>query len=64
VDLPKRGSYNKVCILEAYVSHLLNYIKASNIKPLKLVVNAGNGAAGDVIDELEQRFLALSIPMS
>ncbi|MGB5445205.1 MAG: phosphomannomutase CpsG [Psychromonas sp.] len=63
VDLSKRGSYKKACTLAAYVSHLLSYIKPSNIKSLKLVVNSGNGAAGHVIDELEQRFLALSIPI-
>lgn len=30
---------------------------------MKLVVNAGNGAAGHVIDALEQRFTALKIPV-
>lgn len=37
----------------AYIEHLLGYIDASQIKPLKVVVNAGNGGAGAVIDGLE-----------
>lgn len=32
-------------------------------KPLKLAVNSGNGAAGHVIDEIERRFKALSVPV-
>lgn len=36
----------------AYVKHLLSYIDRSALRPLKIVVNAGNGGAGIVIDEL------------
>lgn len=36
-----------------YVEHLLSYVNVSNIKPLKIVCNAGNGGAGAVIDALE-----------
>ncbi len=59
----EKGSYSKVSILAAYVDHLLGYINAENIKPLKLVVNSGNGSAGHVVDTLEQQFKALSIPI-
>jgi phosphomannomutase len=61
-DKPK-GSYKKTSTLTAYVDHLMTYITPANIKPMKLVVNSGNGAAGHVIDELEQRFSALNIPV-
>ena len=38
----------------AYVDHLLGYCAdLSTLKPLKIVVNAGNGMAGPVIDLLE-----------
>ncbi|MCE4511736.1 phosphomannomutase, partial [Xanthomonas hortorum pv. vitians] len=30
----------------AYLEHLLSYVDRSTLKPLKLVVNAGNGGAG------------------
>ncbi len=36
----------------AYVDHLLSYIDVDLLKPLTIVVNAGNGAAGLVVDEL------------
>ena len=61
VDSAKRGTYTKVSILSDYVKHLLTYINAENIKPLKLVVNSGNGAAGHVVDELESQFEAHQI---
>jgi phosphomannomutase len=40
---------------QAYVEHLLGYIDLKQLKPLKIVVNAGNGSAGLVIDALEPR---------
>lgn len=52
----RRGTLSKKSILDAYVDHLLTYIKPHQLRPLKLVVNAGNGAAGHVIDVIEQRF--------
>ena len=36
----------------AYIAHLLSYIDRAALRPLKIVVNAGNGGAGMVIDEL------------
>lgn len=53
--ISRRGMVTRASILNDYVSHLLSYIRTSNIKPLKLVVNAGNGAAGHVIDAIERR---------
>lgn len=54
VDPSKRGSYRQESTLDAYVQHLLSYVDVSKLKPLKLVVNAGNGAAGHVIDAIEK----------
>lgn len=49
-----RGKSKKADIFEAYVQHMLGYVDAGNLRPLKLVVNAGNGCAGIAIDGLEQ----------
>jgi len=38
---------------EAYIEHLLSYVDVASLKPLKIVVDAGNGGAGRVIDLLE-----------
>jgi len=40
-------------IRDDYVRHLLSYVDTNKIKPLKVVVNAGNGGAGAIIDKLE-----------
>ena len=36
-----------------YIEHLLSYVKHSKLRPYKVVVNAGNGGAGLVVDQLE-----------
>lgn len=36
-----------------YIEHLLGYVDVSALKPLKVVVNAGNGGAGMVVDAIE-----------
>lgn len=47
------GKRTEVNFSERYKDHLLSYIDAANLKPLKIVVNAGNGGAGRVVDLLE-----------
>lgn len=59
----KQGLLSQLSILDDYVAHLLTYVTLNNIHPLKLVVNAGNGAAGHVIDALEVRFNQLRVPI-
>lgn len=48
-----RGQKRHVDNRKAYIRHLLTYIDLSALKPLKVVMNAGNGCAGPVIDMLE-----------
>jgi phosphomannomutase/phosphoglucomutase len=36
----------------AYIEHLLGYVRRDRLQPLKIVVNAGNGGAGLVVDRL------------
>jgi phosphomannomutase len=50
-----RGGLSEVDVYGAYIEHLLGYVDHAILAPLKLVVNAGNGGAGLVIDRLEQR---------
>ncbi|WP_159870268.1 MULTISPECIES: phosphomannomutase CpsG [unclassified Raoultella] len=57
VNEAPRGSYKQVSVLEAYIEKLLSYVDLKNFnRPLKLVINSGNGAAGHVIDAIESRF--------
>lgn len=65
VDQSRRGSYKQISILDAYVDHLMGYIDFANFtRPLKLVVNSGNGAAGHVIDAIEKRFNDAKVPVT
>jgi phosphomannomutase len=50
---PRRGQMLPLNTEEAYAAHLLGYVDLPRLKPLKIVVDAGNGAAGKVIDLLE-----------
>lgn len=58
-----RGSYIRQDVLGAYVEHILSYVDVKNFKPLKLVINSGNGAAGHVIDAIETSLKALNAPL-
>ncbi len=49
------GVRRQIDSTDAYVAHLLSYIDPNKLKPLKIVVNAGNGGAGLVIDRLEPK---------
>lgn len=52
-DVEQKGQMFDLDISQSYPQHLLTYIQQETLKPLKLVVNAGNGGAGTVIDLLE-----------
>lgn len=58
-----RGECHQISILNDYVDHLLGYVEVGNIALLKLVVNAGNGAAGHVVDAIETRFNQHNVPV-
>ncbi|MCF8474170.1 MAG: phosphomannomutase CpsG [Emcibacter sp.] len=58
-----QGRLTKTSILEPYADHLLGYIDLKSLSPLRLVVNSGNGAAGHVIDALEQKFKKQAVPI-
>ncbi len=48
------GSIEDLTDKSAYIEHLLGYIDVDQLKSMKIVVNAGNGGAGLVIDALEE----------
>jgi phosphomannomutase len=49
----RRGQLHSLDTSAAYVQHVLGYVNPSQLRPLKIVVNAGNGGAGRVVDLLE-----------
>lgn len=51
---PERvGNVQPLIMKPAYIRHLLGYVDTSQLQPLKIVVNAGNGCAGPVLELLE-----------
>ncbi len=48
-----RGQISPTDPTAHYIEHLLSYSSPQDLKPLKIVVNAGNGSAGPIIDLLE-----------
>lgn len=63
IEVSQKGHTEKYNILPEFVDHLMTYIDPAKIHPMKLVVNAGNGAAGHVIDAIEAKFKELNIPV-
>ncbi|NID04187.1 phosphomannomutase [Luteibacter jiangsuensis] len=51
--VPARGAVRADHDKSAYIAHLLSYIDVTALRPLKIVVNAGNGGAGAIVDLLE-----------
>jgi phosphomannomutase len=56
-DLPgpaeRRGKCEARSFRQEYVNHLLDWIEPGQLRPLRLVVNSGNGCAGAIVDLLE-----------
>jgi len=48
------GRHDTLDVMPGYVDHILSLVNIKALKPLKLVVNAGNGAAGPVLDALAE----------
>ncbi|MCF7853931.1 MAG: phosphomannomutase [Candidatus Pacebacteria bacterium] len=49
---PSPGRTKSEDVTQAYVQKLLSFTTPDKLKPLKLVVNAGNGCAGPILDAL------------
>ena len=53
-EAASKGSVTELDIKSDYIQHLLSYVDTETLSPLKLVVNAGNGSAGSIVDLLER----------
>lgn len=51
----RTGQRKDVDIQQAYLDKLLSFVDVGELQPLKIVVNAGNGGAGLIIDQIESR---------
>lgn len=62
-EVTEKGTTQNYNIVPEFIEHLMGYIQPQNIRPLKLVMNAGNGAAGHIVDAIEEKFKGLHIPV-
>ncbi|NQZ81891.1 MAG: phosphomannomutase CpsG [Colwellia sp.] len=62
-NLTLGGNLFYLSTVAPYIDHILEFIKVKKLKPLKLVVNAGNGVAGHIIDIIQKRFWKQKIPI-
>jgi phosphomannomutase/phosphoglucomutase len=51
----KKGEIRQAVDKTAYIDHLLTYVDVSTLKPLKILADPGNGAAGPVLHALAAR---------
>ena len=63
VSVQNKGNYKKLDLIDEYVNYLLGYMDRNSIKPMKLVMNAGNGSAGPIVDALEKCFDNSNVPV-
>ena len=54
------GNIFRIDVMPDYIKCILSYVEVKKLKPFKVVINTGNGAAGPVINELE-KFLPFEI---
>jgi len=54
IRVARPGSVRPLDTSARYIEHLLGYVRSAKLKPLKVVVNAGNGGAGLIVDLLEK----------
>ena len=47
------GRVEALELMPDYIAHLLAYVDLEQLRPMRIVVNGGNGGAGPVIDRLE-----------
>ena len=57
------GSISHIDIREAYAAKICSFVTATKLKPLKILVNAGNGAAGPTFDEIATQLAAAGAPL-
>ncbi|MAP21209.1 MAG: phosphomannomutase CpsG [Alteromonadaceae bacterium] len=61
--LEETDQYLKQSCIDDYVAHMLSYVELNNFTPLKVVVNAGNGAAGPALDAIEHEMQRQNVPI-
>lgn len=62
-SVEKRGKVEKKDLMEEYVRHALSFVSPKKFKPLKMVIDAGNGMAGKIIPVVTKYLPVKIIPL-
>ncbi|MDD4467368.1 MAG: phosphomannomutase/phosphoglucomutase [Candidatus Pacebacteria bacterium] len=60
----EEGKIEEIEFEEDFLSHIFSFIEPKKIKPLKVVIDIGNGAMGDIISKVSKRIPISLIPMN
>ncbi|MDE0784721.1 MAG: phosphomannomutase, partial [Planktomarina sp.] len=65
VENPSKGTVQDISreARKKYVQRVLSFLNHSNLKPLKIVVNSGNGAAGPTFDAIADELSRICSPL-
>jgi len=63
VPAGQKGRVQRVNLRAAYAEKVLSFIDTSKLKPLKILVNAGNGSAGPTFDVIREKLEAAGAPL-
>ncbi|MGO1374995.1 phosphomannomutase CpsG [Psychrobacter sp. AOP5-GZ1-6] len=59
----RSGALQLLTDKSAYIDHVMTFIDTDKLKPLKLVINSGNGSAGPVVDLLIDKLAQAGAPI-
>ena len=58
------GKLSTVDVRQAYAAKICSFVDAAKLKPLKILVNAGNGTAGPAFDEIAELLSSQGAPLT
>lgn len=58
-----KGPLQRLTDKGAYIDHVISFIDIKKLKPLKIVINSGNGSAGPVVDLLVDKLVQADAPI-
>ena len=58
-----KGQLQLLTDKSAYINHVIDFIDIKKLKPLKIVINSGNGSAGPVVDLIVDKLVQAKAPI-
>lgn len=59
----QKGNLKVLADKSAYIDHVMSFVDSDKLKPLKIVINSGNGSAGPVVDLLVEKLVQAKAPI-